>query len=529
MLSHVQPEHLLQYDDYVVYMKKIKKTEDNIIHDEDTFFRYSAQSWIDLLLQTFKVYVLSNIKLPKRIISGAPLKTTQEETDIRQKLEKAYINWERISEMTAEDIEPGVYGKNEVILLAWFRFIFHEYHSLLFTHESLNLKRFSNFRDNFLDFLALTVLTAVYCPYLYNDLKNINVPPKTYEEAFHNACVVILAWGKVNISYHLNPTELLVANEMQLVLLSIYLYQVLPSLRPSETIVLKAPLSQTISKQISLKNTTNEIVVYQVLFFENEKGYFTANAENITIGPKQTGSVTITFFAKKLLKTRCVLLLSGEVPGIRYAKNVAYYIEGVPDISYYEETNHKQFTPYLYEYLTKAVDICSPYKVETSYNIYVHHGVPEEADICNAYKHQNVGEPPIPKIIYISNKQLTSDKDGNAVIFLSICTMSTLNADFYIYCLSEEAGDFCVRIRVEPITKRNKIYQVISVVLPRGFLDFPCYCTDSHSFSLSCPKTLIALIPSRNISMWSCTERMFVQTLGTQEFHFWKKYLGGYQ
>lgn len=522
ILSHVRPEHLLLYDDYVIYMKKGQSTE-NIILDEEIFFRYSSQSWIDLLLQTFKVYVLPNVKLPRRV-SATSFTKNEGKKDVQKQLEEALIKWERITLMTEEEMETSIYGKREVTLLAWFRFIFQEYHHLLFVHESLTTKRFSNFRDSFFDSLALTVVTAVYCPYLYNDLKDINVPPRTYEEAFHNACVVILAWSKVNMSYHTSPTELLLANEMQLVLLSAYLYQVLPTLRPSETIVMEAPLSQKTTKQIPIKNIRNAVVAYQVLFFENEKGYFTSNTESIVIGPKRTGSVQITYFAKKLLKTRCVLILSGETPGYKYAKNMAYYIEGIPNISYYEEVNHKLFTPYLYQYNTETVHIYSPYKVAAVYNTFIHHGVP--TDISRIFKDRDVYEAPIPKIIYNPNNQLSCDKDGHSIAHPTICTTSTLNADFYIYYVNDEIGDFCMRLRVEPKTKRNNIYEVISILLPRGFFDLPCYCTDNHLFNLNCPKTFIALIPCRNNSMWSCMERMFVKTLGEEQFYFWKRYLG---
>lgn len=504
-------------------MRKDQTTE-NVILDEETFFRYSSQCWIDLLLQTFKIYVLPTVKLPRRA-SGMKLVTTDEsEEDVRKQLEKAVIKWERITEMTEEEMETGVYGKREVVLLAWFRFIFQEYHHLIITNEGLAIKRFSNFRDNFFDSLALIVVTVVYCPYLYNDLKDINVPPRTYEEAFHNACVVILAWSKINLTYHISPTELLLANEVQLVLLSAYLYQVLPTLRPSETIVMEAPLSQKTTKQISIKNVINAVVSYQVLFFENEKGYFSSNTKSIIVGPKKSGSIHITYFAKKLLKTRCVLILSGETSGYKYAKNMAYYIEGIPDISYYDEVNHKRFTPYLYQYSTETVHIYSPYKVAAVYNTFVHHGVP--TDLSHIYKYNHVNEAPIPKIIYTPSNQLFCDKDGHSISYPTICTTSTLNADFYIYYVNDEIGDFCVRLRVEPKTKRNNIYEVISVLLPRGFFDLPCYCTDSHLFNLNCPKTLFALIPCRNNTMWSCMERMFVKALGEEQFYFWKKYLG---
>lgn len=522
VLSHIKPEHLLQYDDYMSYMKKDPLTE-SIVCDEETFFRYSAQSWIDLLLQTFKVYVLPNVKLPKRI-SNTCITIDENEKDVRKKLETIVINWQRIAEMSEEEMEINIYGRNEVILLAWFRFIFYEYHPLLFEHDWLCRKRFTNFRDDFLDFLALIVLTAVYCPYLYNDLKDVYVPPKTYEQAFHNACTVIIAWNKVRISYHINPTELIVANETQLVLLSAYLYQVLPTLRPSDTIVMEAPLSKETKKQIPIKNTISATVSYQVLFFENEKGYFSANTESIVIGPKRTGSVTITFFARRVQKTRCVLLLSGETPGYKYAKNLAYYIEGVPNISYYDEINHKLYTPFLYEHLTEIVHIYSPYKVAATYDIFVHHHVPSDAS--EIYKYKTVKAAFIPRMIYNPNNQIHCDKDGHATTHSTICTMSTFNADFYVYFFNEEIGDFCMRLRVEPKKKRKNQFEVITVPLPRGFLDFPCYCSDSELFNLNCPKTLFALIPCRNNIMWDCMQRMSVKTLGEEQFHFWKKYLG---
>lgn len=524
ILFHVQAEHLLEYDDYVIYMKKVLASQDQIILNEETFHRHSVQNWLDLLLQTCKIYILPRVKLPKRM-SHTCLVETEIGKDAQKELEKAIINWEMIATLMAEEaMETRVYSNPELMLLAWLKFIYHTYHHLLFENDSLSNKQFTNFRDDLWDFSALIIVTAVHCPYLYKDLKDIYVPPKTYEEAFHNGSVLILAWNKVHISYHISPTELILLNEAQLVLLTTYLFQVLPTLRPLETIVMEAPLSQQRAKKIPVKNTTDLVVTYQVLFFENEKGYFEANTESITIGPKKTGSINITYFAKKVSKSRCVLVLSGETPGFKYARNVAYYIQGVPDISYCDEINHKLYTPYIYEYVTETLHVYSPYKVATTYDIYIHHYVPqEESEIFN---YKGMKQLVFPRIIYNPANQILCDKDGHAVTYPTICTVSTVNADFYVYYINEEVGDFCMRFRVEPKIKRNSMYETINVSLPRGFLDCPCYCTDSKCFNLACPKTIFALIPCRNNVMWGCMLRMFVEALGEAQFHFWKKYLG---
>lgn len=526
ILFHVQAEYLLEYDDYVIYMKNVLTSQDQTTLNEETFRRHSAQNWLDLLLQTCKIYVLPRVKLPRRM-SHTCLVETEIGNDAQKELEKATINWERVASITSEEtMEVRVYSNYEVMLLAWLKSVYLPYHHLFFEDEILSNKLFTNFRDDLFDLSALIVLTAVHCPYLYKDLKDIYIPPKTYEEAFHNGSILILAWNKVNISYHMSPTELILLNEAQLVLLTTYLFQVLPTLRPLETIVMEAPLSQQRARKIPIKNNTDSVVTYQVIFFENEKGYFETNAESVTIGPKKTGSINITYFAKKVSKIRCVLVLSGETPGFKYAKNIVYYIQGVPDISYCDEINHKLYTPNIYEYITETLHVYSPYKVAATYDIYIHHYVPEDgSQICN---YKGMKELVIPNIIYNPANQIICDKDGHAVTYPTICTMSTVNANFYVYYINEDVGDFCMRFRVEPKIKNDTMYETINVMLPRGFLDCPCYCTDSKCFNLACPKTIFALIPCRNNVMWACMLRMFVEALGKAQFHFWRKYLGKY-
>lgn len=546
MLSHVQPEHLLEYDDYVIYMKKVHAQQDASILNEDTYYLYLCQNWMDVLLQTCKIFVLTKVKLPKRILSMTAAKDSDaevrrhlakdsegdiekqlEETvkgDVQKQLEEAVIDWETIASMTDEDMEENVYGKHEVVLLAWLRYVFQKYHHLLFKHEALKDKVFSNFRDDLWDFLALILVTVVYCPYLYKELKDVYVPPTSYEEAFHNGSNLLLSWKKVNISYHLSPTELIFLNEAQLVMLTTYLFQTLPTLRPAEIIVMQAPLSLQAVKKVPVKNSSDATAVFQVIFFENEKGFFEADSESVTVGPKKTGHVLVTYYAKKIHKTRCILLLSGETPGYKYAKNITYYLEGIPDITYYDEVNHNTFKPHIYDQVTVTHNITSPYKVAATYDIYIHHLTPQDASSIESYK--MVKEVVVPRILYNPANQICCDKDGCAVTYTTICPMSTINADFYIYLINEEVGDFCVRFRVEPKKKRKELFEEISIRLPRGFLELPCYCTDKKLFSVTCPKTLSMFLPCRNKIMWSCIEKMFVEAFGDGQFRFWKKYLG---
>lgn len=524
MLSHVQPEHLLEYDDYVTYMKYAAPSENRVILSEETFGRYSAQDWLDLLLQTCKVYVLPKVTIPKRV-PCVPLVKQNNGNDIQKHLEAATIDWDTVAEMMTGDIETTVYGKYEVILLAWLKYIFRTYHSLLFKHESLYSKRFNNFRNDLWDLSALIVVTTIYCPYLHKDLKDVYVPPTSYEEVFHNGSALILAWDKVKISYHISPTELILLNEVQMVLLTTYLFQMLPTLRPTEIIQLEAPLSLSSSRKIPIKNTTDSVVMYQVLFFENEKGYFSANTQTVIIGPKKTGSIKITYYAKKISNVRCVLVLNGESCGYKYAKCMAYYIVGVPDVTYYDEINDVVCTPYIYEYRTETLYIHSPYKVAATYDIYVHRDIPKVVEEIRSYK--LIKEKAlIPRIIYNPANQVFCDENGVAVTYPQVCPMSTIPADFYVYYVNEEIGDFCMRFRVNPKITRNKIYETINIRLPRGFLDRPCFCTDDKYFNLACPKTLFMVIPCRNNQMWNCLEIMFMAALRDPQYFFWKKYLG---
>lgn len=528
-LQHVHPEHLLDYDDYKIYTKHLNPAENaaEMLLDETTFLRRSTQSWLDLILQTCKVFVLFRVVLPRRA-SRTSVESKEEmgSHDVQTMLERVTIEWDVISRMIEndKDTNSAIYSTAELTLLAWMRYVFRTYHRLLYVDESLPDKALTSFREDLWDGIVFAVLTAVYCPYLYKKLREMFVVPKSYEEALHNASVLILAWENVKISFHLSPTDLVFPCEIQMIMLSAYLYEILPTLHPSETIVLEAPLSLKSTKRIPVRNSNDAVVVYRILFFDNDKKYFSADVESLSIGPKKTGSVTITYHAKKINKVRCVLLLSGETTGWPYAKSVAYYLEGTPDITYYDESNDIVYNPNLYEQLQQTLTIRSPYKEAATYNIYFHYGPPTDASKIASYKEMKLLM--FPRIVYNPDNHINCDANGVATTYPTLCTMSSVNADLYIYFVNDEVGDFCSRLKINPNTKLQNLYEEIKVTLQRGFLDLPCHCTDKKSLNMTCPKTLFIYLPCKNNIMWSCVEKMFMESLEESQYQFWKRYLG---
>ena len=69
LLNHIRPEHLLQYNDYLFYLKilpakTLQYLNSSVLKISQSKFQYiSLESWTSLIYQMLKIYFLSKINL----------------------------------------------------------------------------------------------------------------------------------------------------------------------------------------------------------------------------------------------------------------------------------------------------------------------------------------------------------------------------------------------------------------------------------------------------------------------------------
>ncbi|XP_076271416.1 uncharacterized protein LOC143203166 [Rhynchophorus ferrugineus] len=345
----LRPEHLLRYSEYVTFKTKFidksKPVEVEESFTEDRFRLFSKQRWFDLLFHIYKVLVLERITIPN---FNQDKNQCEYILQLNENLQEYYNrNKHRLNRS-----EP------ETKLLLWAEYHYNKQKTILWPQERFSKNQsVRSFKDFYTSVLFIT-LTSAYCPYMRNKLNNVYPFPQNHEHLIHNACRLLQIWSSLNFSIDVFPQTIVAGNEVKILIIVAYLYEVLPNCYPSTEINIDTPLSDSASCDITVQNCGNASIQYQAIFFENDFNLFELDTKVINILPGKNKKVKLKFFAKMVLPISSILLLSGESVGQRYAKSQVIIINGIPNVNDCEEIAVQVPT---YIQITKKFSIKTPY------------------------------------------------------------------------------------------------------------------------------------------------------------------------
>lgn len=536
----MEPEYLLEYEDYLIYLKCVLPEEQpdarlRMPYDPKTFIRLHTQCWIDVILQTYKIFVLARLKIPKQALSRlcvinpnvGSMKLHRLTNSSKRLLHS--VEWPTFTRFLEEQINSNMaifYSREETVLLTWLLYNFRRYSEKCWPNnvDNLSQRKVDNFCSDLCDSVVLITITIGYCPYLKQYLRNVYLTPQSYEELFHNACQLIQALERINCSFTLTPKSIIFANVVEMVMLTAYLYEVLPCFRPFDNVVIKSSLSLMTENKVFVKNESKSTVVYEIVVFDNQHECFILESETLKIPPKKEGTLTVKYHAKKLRRVHAVVVLTGDTPGNSYAKGIAFRLEGVPDPSYC--CQEIPLNPYLYDFEEITLTIQSPYQQAANYDIYVLDHKPVSIDdMTSLTKYEDIKKLNIPRFSYVEQNQISTDENGLAEVFMTTYAMWPREANPHIYFINEDVGTFCVNFLLKTVNKRRK-FEKIHVTLPKDYPELPCIC-EENDMNTKCPRTICMHLPCKNNLMWECITNIYmVQTAEPREKEFWKKYLG---
>ncbi|XP_049814072.1 cilia and flagella-associated protein 47-like [Schistocerca nitens] len=281
-IAHVHPKHLLSYDDYLVYMNskinhlkntKNEESKNFKILDAHKFKLRCTQSWLDIILQLQKVFILRKItvqtvdevsrcfKFPAPSCGSMTHRTMDSDY---------YTN---ISEQDMKDSSEGgpvdpltsnVYSTAEYTLLAWLGAHYSAQRQQLWTDSSSPPQRtVNNFSSDLQDSLVLSAVTASHCPYLIPlYLSKVLPNPTNLSQLYHNARCVCDAWEAVGLGFTVTAANIVNASPPFTVGLVAHLYEFLPGVYPQETIYFNTDLGGEITHEIVLQNLSKKRVTF---------------------------------------------------------------------------------------------------------------------------------------------------------------------------------------------------------------------------------------------------------------------------
>ncbi|XP_056412134.1 cilia- and flagella-associated protein 47 isoform X3 [Hyla sarda] len=359
-LSHIKPEYLfepLDYERWIQIQVQIQKlqnsnkkttnfTENNLLHINNSAFQsVSKRVWTDILLQIYKVFILSRI--------------TQRKSD-----DDSVIDC--MPKISSEPLSSNIYSTSERILLTWLNVHYEKMRKVVWRNSKKGdippTRWIMNFDKDLLDGLVLATQVAAYCPYLISThFINMYTNPETPEQCLHNCLILVNAFRAINLNIDIQATDICDPNPVTMLMLCVYLHEKLSLYVPKKTIHFDGALHQTISRQVRLKNSSSKPLVYQATIVGRESADFSLPKGNtITIAPKSQVDVTVEYKSRFLHPAEATMLLvskpSSGAGGTTLSFSLASRLTDlVPTVQV------KQETP-CYELEKMCLSIESPYK-----------------------------------------------------------------------------------------------------------------------------------------------------------------------
>ncbi|XP_011629832.2 uncharacterized protein LOC105422228 [Pogonomyrmex barbatus] len=334
----------------------------------------------------------------------------------------------------------------------------------------------------------------------------------------HNAICLVTAWRKIRLCFMITPMQLVNSNQVQMLILVVHLYQILPTYVPYTKIKFNCSLSQTVTKQISVSNPTDNPVNYLLLLLSNVNHSFSIlkPVSILHLNAHSNSQVQIQFHAKKIRNSRAYLILCGWAIGPHFGRNqiivLESYIDNLGIASEYTIRSK------LYEVVEKNLRISVPYKNAAEYEIWMTEERPSHPSSLKMTQWSELLTRKIPRRLFLNQKSIfVAEGALEAYLSISVACIAAKQRTFWLI-FQAQTGDFIIQI--------NSIWQPLinDHIVVKWTTQRECPCSDWQSVSIrdTCPFNID--IPSCNIQLRKCVAEMFQKSLDKRERLFWSKY-----
>ncbi|KAM4711439.1 LOW QUALITY PROTEIN: cilia- and flagella-associated protein 47-like [Anableps anableps] len=301
-LCHIKPEYLLDVLEFRHWCSlQQEDTKNGLDLNSVDYESLSKRSWTDVLLQIYKVLVLSRV-------AEEGLNTP--------------LNCKDTDETILDGSQPltsNIYSPQELHLLSWLNMNYQKMRKTAWDTDRVPSSRWIvNFDLDFTDGLVLAAVTAAYCPYLIRShFRRMYTTPRNLEQILHNNIIVTRALTLLGLSINVKSTDLCDANPVQILFLCVHLYETLPHYLPSQTLTLTGGLHSTFSKQVLLKNPSSRPLRYKVILVGEDAHLFSLpSGSTVTIPSKSSTELTVQFTFYFLRPVEAVLLITSNTFGL---------------------------------------------------------------------------------------------------------------------------------------------------------------------------------------------------------------------
>ncbi|XP_056883896.1 cilia- and flagella-associated protein 47-like [Takifugu flavidus] len=299
-LCHIRPAFLLDIQEFKHWCSlQLNEEENSFDYSCVDYESLSKRSWTDVLLQIYKVLVLSRVS----------------QSNMNNSFDHKIID--EILQFSPQSLPSNIYSCRELQLLSWVNMHYQSSRETLWKKDGGPLARWIvNFDLDFKDGLVLAALLAAYCPYLmHSHFRRIYMRPSSTEQTTHNNIIVCQALTTLNLNFDIQLTDLCSPNPVQILILCVHLHERLPQYFPQHTVVLSGGLHTTFYKQVRLENPSPKPVKYQACLFGATAHLFSLpNGPLVTVPSASSAGLTILYHCSFIQPKEAYLLLVSSSP-----------------------------------------------------------------------------------------------------------------------------------------------------------------------------------------------------------------------
>lgn len=458
----LQAKFLLSYEQFVVYSENVtpKCNADiiltrELLEDVNLFNRLTKQSWIDFILQSYKVFVMDSCFFDCVCVSSQ-----------NRDIVKVLIDW-----------------YNEQIQIQ---------HNKL-RGKSQRIKVMTNITTDLSDGIALISTILSYCPFLadqFTMFSEITEDPK--EGAIvNNACLIIEAMNQLRLYFPLSSKDFLQPNFLQMLFLSIHLYVTLPMFKPKQTIKFNPPLLRSSTRTVAVSPASQESLIFSYMILNNSRNNFVVEkAPSGENGKKMF--LSVKYIANFVNEESCILLVHGYNKTRIFDTYVLFLLQG--HVGVLNPVRKCKVTGPLYRPNKVDVLVSSPFAIAGQFSVYltdIEPSIPvdfEEITKPRFYlKRLNL----IDRDIHLSALPKESGQEvPEQKLYLQMICLSTQIGNTWIW-FRGEIGEFFIRVTSQP--RWDLAIDTIQARVQTWPMD-PCSCGEA----CECYRTTILTIPHRN-------------------------------
>eukprot|EP00842_Homolaphlyctis_polyrhiza_P003819 jgi/Hompol1/4438/HPOL_001780-RA len=469
LLSSVKPEYLLSLDDFKRIMHQkfetMKSETASSMHEQ--YAEHAAHIETHFAIISKEAWNLPGIKK-----------------------DEAELEW--------QTTKTNVYSVHENILLKW-----AGYH----LWKRMGLKRRpKSFSADFNNSVILANLLLAHAPWLKGThFVGFNLNPTTTDQRLSNAELLKQAFKELygnNYISNLTPERLCSENQIEFIMLLMFLYQTLPHFLPAATVEFVGALHEKITQTIELSNPSSRTLVYSCEL-DGDPEY--SIAESVyTLGPKSTTRLSVDFDSRFARPAASLLRLKTRKMSLNVSSILVFSLVSTVEAASPSKVFRVEAPMYALPPTVVNVDVTNNFSKRGTFSIQIRQKraiSKHDTKLSVAQKVENFS-PPAFRLL---TDEITVEAGATANLALNFLPFDLGFHECILYFFDANVGEFMYRVDGK-------------ATVPQPIEKFVWTCKSSGTVEK--PIRILPLNPHREKAIYAClsssTEKAAVATHGAK-------------